>query len=75
MTGKHLFVLLPDFLENGWMAKLHHGIEAGKTLNWLLNGGAEKTPKTICSLSLLDTRKSGTLAGPCKALHFRRELN
>ncbi len=74
-SGKHHFVLLDDLLVSGWMAKLHHGIDAGKTLNWLLNGGVEKTPKKISSLSLLDTRKSGVLAGPCKTLHFRRELN
>jgi hypothetical protein len=70
----HNILLLRDYLDKGWMAPFILGPEKGKTLNWLLNGNEEKTEETICSNFLLDTRKSGSITGPCKKLSFSREI-
>ena len=54
----HDFILLKDFLVNGWYARFVIGRENGLPLSLLLGCGDEKTTKHVWSFFLLNTKKS-----------------
>jgi hypothetical protein len=54
----HDFILLEDFKKQGWNATFIHGVEKGRPLKDLLNGGFRHASSICRGSDLLDTRKA-----------------
>ncbi len=55
--GMHTFILLGDFLSQGWQAPIIFGFEAGEPLSCLLLHAHRESFEKSCVFSMLDTRK------------------
>ncbi len=55
--GIHTFILKEEFLNSGWLAPIHFGIETGKSLSFLLGQRDSKTIQKVWTFSMLDTRQ------------------
>ena len=67
----HTFILLPDFLSQGWDAPIRYGFEQGQSLSCLLRFDSGETREKSSVFSLLDTRKWPSVSEP--SANFSKE--
>ena len=56
-TNPHSFILLDDYLNHHWQAKIVIGKDAGKTLDDVLAITPQECRKVSCRMQFFDTRK------------------